>query len=236
MALTPQNNDAFLREVDDELRREKVSDIGRRYGLWIIGAVIAALVAFGAWTFWQHRQTQQAGEQGEQLATALDDIAAGRAAQADAAVAKLTTSDRDAVRATALLTQADMLLSRKDLKGAAAAFAKVAADESLAQPFRDLALIRQTSVEYDSLQPQQVIDRLRGLADKGSPWLGSAGEMVAVAYIRQNKLPEAGRLYGLIAQTEGVPQSLRGRAVQMAGSLGVDAVDQSGPANQTAAQ
>ncbi|MBD8677628.1 tetratricopeptide repeat protein [Sphingomonas sp. CFBP 13720] len=236
MALTPQNNDAFLREVDDELRREKVSDIGRRYGLWIIGAVIAALVAFGAWTFWQHRQTQQAGEQGEQLATALDDIAAGRAAQADAAVAKLTTSDRDAVRATALLTQADMLLSRKDLKGAAAAFAKVAADESLAQPFRDLALVRQTSVEYDSLQPQQVIDRLRGLADKGSPWLGSAGEMVAVAYIRQNKLPEAGRLYGLIAQTEGVPQSLRGRAVQMAGSLGVDAVDQSGPANQTAAQ
>jgi hypothetical protein len=236
LALTPQNNDAFLREVDDELRREKVSDIGRRYGLWIIGAVIAALVAFGAWTFWQHRQTQQAGEQGEQLATALDDIAAGRAAQADAAVAKLTTSDRDAVRATALLTQADMLLSRKDLKGAAAAFAKVAADESLAQPFRDLALVRQTSVEYDSLQPQQVIDRLRGLADKGSPWLGSAGEMVAVAYIRQNKLPEAGRLYGLIAQTEGVPQSLRGRAVQMAGSLGVDAVDQSGPANQTAAQ
>ncbi len=236
MALTPQNNDAFLREVDDELRREKVSDIGRRYGLWIIGAVIAALVAFGAWTFWQHRQAQQAGEQGEQLATALDDIAAGRAAQADAAVAKLTTSDLDAVRATALLTQADMLLSRKDLKGAAAAFAKVAADESLAQPFRDLALVRQTSVEYDSLQPQQVIDRLRGLADKGSPWLGSAGEMVAVAYIRQNKLPEAGRLYGLIAQTESVPQSLRGRAVQMAGSLGVDAVDQSGPTNQTAAQ
>ncbi|MGN7158604.1 tetratricopeptide repeat protein [Sphingomonas sp. SAFR-052] len=234
MALTPQNNDAFIREVDDEMRREQMSAIGRRYGLWIIGAVLLALAAFGGWTWWQHHQTSLAAEQGEQLATALDEIAQGRVAQGTAEVAKLTTSDRDAVRATALLTQADLLLSKNDQKGAAAAFGKVAADESLAQPFRDMALVRQTAVEYDSLQPQQVIDRLRGLADKGSPWLGSAGEMVAVAYLRQNKLQQAGQTFALIAQTDGVPQSLRARAVQMAGSLGVDAVD--APANQTAAQ
>lgn len=234
MALTPQNNDAFIREVDDEMRREQMSAIGRRYGLWIIAAVLLALAAFGGWTWWQHHQTSLAAEQGEQLATALDEIAQGRVAQGTADVAKLTTSDRDAVRATALLTQADLLLSKNDLKGAAAAFGKVAADESLAQPFRDMALVRQTAVEYDSLQPQQVIDRLRGLADKGSPWLGSAGEMVAVAYLRQNKLQQAGQTFALIAQTDGVPQSLRARAVQMAGSLGVDAVD--APANQTTAQ
>lgn len=234
MALTPQNNDAFIREVDDEMRREQMSAIGRRYGLWIIGAVLLALAAFGGWTWWQHHQTSLAAEQGEKLATALDEIAQGRVAQGTAEVARLTTSDRDAVRATALLTQADLLLSKNDLKGAAAAFGKVAADESLAQPFRDMALVRQTAVEYDSLQPQQVIDRLRGLADKGSPWLGSAGEMVAVAYLRQNKLQQAGQTFALIAQTDGVPQSVRARAVQMAGSLGVDAVDAS--ANQTAAQ
>ena len=234
MALTPQNNDAFIREVDDEMRREQMSAIGRRYGLWIIGAVLLALAAFGGWTWWQHHQASLAAEQGEKLATALDEIAQGRVAQGTAEVAKLTTSDRDAVRATVLLTQADLLLSKNDLKGAAAAFGKVAADDSLAQPFRDMALVRQTAVEYDSLQPQQVIDRLRGLADKGSPWLGSAGEMVAVAYLRQNKLQQAGQTFALIAQTDGVPQSVRGRAVQMAGSLGVDAVDAAG--NQTAAQ
>ena len=147
MALTPQNNDAFIREVDDELRREQMSHIGRRYGLWIIGAVLLALAAFGGWTWWQHHQSTVAGEQGEKLAVALDDVAAGRSAQASAAVQALTTSDRDAVRATALLTQADLLLAKKDQKGAAAAFGKVAADESLAQPFRDLALVRQTAVE-----------------------------------------------------------------------------------------
>ncbi|KQN40530.1 hypothetical protein ASG37_01690 [Sphingomonas sp. Leaf407] len=223
MALTPQNNDAFIREVDDELRREQMSHIGRRYGLWIIGAVLLALVAFGGWTWWQHHRNTVAGEQGEKLAVALDDVAAGRSAQATAAVQALTTSDRDAVRATALLTQADLLLGKDDRKGAAAAFAKVAADDSLAQPFRDLALVRQTAVEYDGLAPQAVIDRLRGLADKDSPWLGSAGEMVAIAYLRLDKPQQAGQTYRLIAQTESVPETIRARAVQMAGSLGVDA-------------
>lgn len=223
MALTPQNNEAFIREVDEELRREQMSNIGRRYGLVIIAVVLLALAAFGGWTWWKHRQNSIAGEQGQQLATALDDIQQGRSAQGGAIVAKLTTSDKDAVRATALLTQADLLLSKNDVKGAAAAFGKVAADETLAQPFRDLALVRQTAVEYDTLQPQQVIDRLRGLADKGSPWLGSAGEMVAIAYLRQNKLQQAGQTFALIAQTDGVPESVRARAVQMAGSLGVDA-------------
>lgn len=232
MALTPQNNEAFIREVDEELRREQMSNIGKRYGLLIIGVVLLALVAFGGWTWWQHRQNALAGEQGEQLATALDDIQQGRVAQANAIVGRLTTSDKDAVRATALLTQADMLLAKNDPKGAAAAFAKVAADETLAQPFRDMALVRETAVEYDSLQPQQVIDRLRGLADKNSPWLGSAGEMVAIAYLRQNKLQQAGQTFALIAQTDGVPESLRARAVQMAGSLGVDAA----PAAPAAAQ
>jgi len=223
LALTPQNNEAFIREVDEELRREQMSNIGKRYGLWIIVAVLVALAAFGGWTWWNHHQNTLAGQQGEQLATALDDIQSGRVAQATELVGKLTSSDKDAVRATALLTQADMLLTKNDTKGAAAAFGKVAADETLAQPFRDMALVRQTAVEYDSLQPQQVIDRLRGLADKGSPWLGSAGEMVAIAYLRQNKLQQAGQTFALIAQTDGVPESVRARAVQMAGSLGVDA-------------
>src|SRR3546814_7858012 len=81
----------------------------------------------------------------------------------------------------ARFTEADILLQKNDLKGAAAKFASIAQDQSLAESFRDLALIRQTAAEYDSLKPDVVISRLRGLAVKGGPWFGSAGEMVALA-------------------------------------------------------
>src|SRR3546814_9807998 len=78
------------------------------------------------------------------------------------------------------------------LKGAAAKFASIAQDQSLAESFRDLALIRQTAAEYDSLKPDVVISRLRGLAVKGGPWFGSAGAMVALAYLRQGRRDLAG--------------------------------------------
>ena len=146
---------------------------------------------------------------------------------AQAKLAPLAQSNVDAYRALASFTQADILLQRNDLKGAAARFAAIANDASLAQPFRDLALVRQTMAEYDTLKPEAVISRLGSMAVPGNAWFGSAGEMVAVAYLRQNKRAQAGRLFGQIASDKDVPDTLRQRAVQMAGVLGVDAVGQS---------
>jgi hypothetical protein len=47
--------------------------------------------------------------------------------------------------------------------------------------------------------------------------------MTALAMIKQGRKQEAGQLYAAIAKDTGVPQSIRSRAIQLAGSLGVDA-------------
>ncbi len=155
-------------------------------------------------------------------------IEANNAAAAAKPLAELAKSNRDGYRALALFTQADVLLQKDDLKGAAAKLGAIAADTSLAKPFRDLALVRQTSAEFDTLKPQVVVERLRPLAVPGGPWLGSAGEMVAISYLRMNQRQQAGTLFGQIARDTGVPETIRQRAVQMAGVLGVDAVASAG--------
>lgn len=226
LALTPQNNDVFLREVDEELRRDEMRGFAMRWGKWIVALVLVGLLAFAGWLYWQHRQTQEVGAQGETFTKALESLGANKADAAKAPLETLAASDIEGYRAMARFTQADVLLQKDDLKGAAAKFAEIAADETLAKPYRDLALIRQTSAEYDSLQPAQVVDRLRGLATKDSPWFGSAGELVAIAYTRMGRNAEAGKLFGEIAATESVPETIRQRAVQLAGVLGVDAVAQ----------
>ena len=74
------------------------------------------------------------------------------------------------------------------------------------------------------------------LVRAGDPWLGSAGEMMAVAQLRLGQRAAAGQTFGRIARDENAPASLRQRAVQMAGVLGVDAVPAAtangSPANQ----
>lgn len=220
MALTPANNEAFLREVDDELRRDRATEVWKRWGVWIAAAVVAVLAGFGGWLYWQHRQAEAAGRQGEQLQAAYDALAAGNPQAAQAPLATLGKTGNDGYRALALFTQADILLGKNDLKGAAARFAAVAGDGSLAQPFRDLALVRQTSAEFDAVKPQVVIDRLRPLAVPGGAWLGSAGELVGAAYLKLGRRPEAAQMFGRIAADKTVPESIRQRAVQLAGATG----------------
>jgi len=98
----------------------------------------------------------------------------------------------------------------------------LAADSGLPEPYRDAALIRQTALEFDKLQPQEVISRLGPLAKAGEPWFGSAGEMTALALAKQGKRTEAGQLFAAIAKDTTVPSSLRNRAAQLAASFGVD--------------
>jgi hypothetical protein len=223
LAVSPNTNEEFLREVDDELRREQALTIWKRYGRWIIVGIVGALALFAGYLWWQNEQQAKLGVEGEQLSTALDDLSAGRGDAVKPQLATLARSKSPGISAAARLTQANMMLEKGDAKGASAAYGAIAADASLDQPYRDLALIRQTAAEFDTMTPDAVIARLKPLAAQGNPWFGSAGEMVGISYMKLGKNDLAGAMFGAIAKDEAVPESIRSRVVQLAGILGVDA-------------
>lgn len=236
MALRPVDNESFYREVDEELRRDQLKTYWERFGKLVIAGVLLVIAAIGGFIWWQNQKQVKAGERSEQLVAAFDDIAARRKAAAASKLDALAKSGSDGHRAAALLTKADLAVEARDLKGAAAIFKQIADDTDLAQPYRDLALVRMTAVEFDTLPPQAVVDRLKGLAVAGKPWFGSAGEMVAISYIRLNKPQQAAALFAGMAKDKNLPDTLRSRATQMAGSLGVDAVQEAADPTQEGTQ
>ena len=66
---------------------------------------------------------------------------------------------------------------------------------------------------------------MKPLAEPGKPWFGSAGELLGLAYIKQGNNTLAGPLFAAISRDKTAPESLRRRTRQMAGLLGVDAID-----------
>lgn len=226
MAVTPKTDEAFLREVDEELRRDQIVGVWTTHGRLILGLVGGGLLIFAAILGWRHWSTVKAENEAVKLQTAFDSVAANKPAEAAPALAELEASGVPGYAAAARMTEANQLYASGKTKEAAAKFAAIAGDTSMAQPVRDYALIRQTNIDFDTLAPQAIIDRLKPLATKDSAWLGSAGEMVAMAYLKLNKPTEARAMFKAIAETETVPESIRTRAVQ-----GVDAVDV-GPADQ----
>lgn len=224
MALTPQNSEAFLREVDEAVRQDQLLTFWERYGRWVLGAVVVGLALFGAWLYWQHYSKQQSDAVSEDYAKLLDSAAGGGTPDAKA-LDTLADASQPGFAAAAQLVKAGVAARKGDGKTAIAAYKAMAADTKLDQPYRDLALVRQTALEFDSMAPQQIVDRLKPLAVEGAPWFGSAGEMVAIAYMKMRKPDLAGPIFAAMAKDENVPASIRSRARQMAGLLGVDAVE-----------
>lgn len=224
MALAPQNSDAFLREVDEELRRDQIFGFWRRYGRVVAAVIGLGLAAFGGYLYWQQHQAQQAGLEGERLTRAIEQLSANRDAAARPDLDALAKSDRDGYRAAAQIALAAVAVQNGNIKDSAQRFAAVAADTKAAQPLRDLALIRQTTVEFDQIAPDTVVSRLKGLAVKGNPWFGSAGELVGAAHLKAGRPKEAAALFSAMATDPGVPESIRSRSVQIASVLGVDAL------------
>lgn len=215
--------DVFLREVDDALREDQLKTVFTRYGVPIGAALAIGLTALAGYLWWDNSSRQGAAEQSEKAIIALDKLEAGNAQGALADLEPLTKEGSDGSRAAAAMTRAAILVQQGKLDDGAKAFAAIAADENVPQAYRDLAAIRDLSIRFDALPPQQVIDRLKPLAVPGNAWFGSAGELVGMAYLKQGKPELAGPLFAAIGKNTEVPNSLRSRMRQVAGQLGYDA-------------
>ena len=223
LALPTDPAESFVREVDENLRRDQARDFLKKNGPWIIGAILLFLAGVAGWLYWQDRQQKQAEAETERLNTVMGQVGAGQVATAEAQLGTLEKSSAEGVRASARLTSAAIALEKSNRKAAMDEYRAVMDDKGLAQAYRDLATVRLTALEFDQLKPEDVIARLKPLAEAGNPWFGSAGEMTAMAMLKMGRKAEAGRLFAAMAADDNVPDSIRSRAVQIAGSLGIDA-------------
>jgi hypothetical protein len=226
LALAPgETNETFIREVDENLRRDQAENFFRRYGAVLIAAVLLLLAAVGGYLWWNSRQQAETAAQSEQLAAVIQDVTSGNTRNADQRLAGIAAGGGD-YGALAQMTAGALALQNGDRGKALAAYKSIADDKDQPEAVRAAAVLRQTALEFDSMQPDAVIARLQSYTQPGNPWFGSAAEMTAMAMLKQNRRTEAGRLFGQIAADKSLPGSLRSRAVQIAGTLGVDATAQ----------
>lgn len=223
MVLTPDTpNESFLREVDENLRRDQARDLAKKYGGWLIAAVVLFLAGVAGWLYWQQYQQKQSEAQSEQLMKIYTQIGAGQAKAAQPSLQGLEDAHNSVVRTLAHLTEAAIALDDNDRATALAKFNAVANDSHAPQPYRDLALIRVIGLQFDQMKPDDVISKLQPLTKPGEPWFATAGELTAMAYLKQGNKNAAGKLFAAIAADNSAPPTVRSRSAQIAGTLGAD--------------
>ncbi len=221
----PSHEDEILiREIDEAVRQDDALNFAKKYGAAVLGVVTLGLAGLGGYLWWDSTREAKLEGQSETIIGALDLAGANDFKSAGEKVDPLLADGSPAARTAARFIQASAALEAGNDAKAIEIFSGIASDPDAPQALRDLALVREVAVAFDSRKPADVIARLKPLAVPGHPLFGSAGELTAMAHLEAGNRREAGAMFAAIAKDEALPETLRSRARQMAGLLGVDAI------------
>lgn len=207
----------ILREVDEELRREKFETLWRRYGAYAFGLAAVIVLAVAANVIWQHFSDNRRADRARQYEAALQLVARGDSA-ASAALQDLAGGG-DGYAALARLHEAALKARAGDAAGAVAIYEQVAADGAVDEHLRQLAVILLALHTVDSAPPEQLTQRLQPLTDPSSPWRYSALELTALLALRAGDTAQAQQILTGLADDLNTPRALRQRATELLAAL-----------------
>jgi hypothetical protein len=207
------NNETFIDEVTEEVRRDKLFKVFRKYG-WIAIVLVLGLVGTSAWNEWQKSQGEARAEAfGDAVSAALDlpDPAARRIALA------AVPADGSEVGVLQLL-----LASDPDENSAAtlAALDSVIGDAAQPALYRDLATLRRVTLAGDTMPLADRRTALEAIAVAGRPFRVLAQEQLAYLLIEDGQADAAIAALQALVQDQEASPALRGRAGQVIVALG----------------
>ncbi|WP_323784717.1 hypothetical protein [Thalassovita sp.] len=210
------DSDSFIEEVTEEVRRDRLFAMIRRYG-WIAVLAVLTLVGGAAWNEWRKAQDVAAAQTlGDGIVAALEADAAQDRADALARV----TSETEQGDLVVSLLRAAQLEEAGDTDGALQLLDTLAADGDAPAIYRQIAGFKSLLLQADTLPADQRRLRLDGLIQTGSTLRLLAEEQLALIDISEDK-PQAAieRLQRIIADAEATT-GLRRRASQLIVALG----------------
>jgi hypothetical protein len=212
--------DSLLREIDEDLRRERYALLWKRYG-WLVITVLVALVlgvaGYEAWRAYERRIHAQSSEQFAAAATLADPAAAA------GAFGKLADEAPRGYEILARLRQAAMHVEKGDYPAAVSVYDKLAGetDDPL---YSDLAVILKVMAEMRIAEAPadaaRLAEQLAPLTAPDRPWQYSAKELSAHLALRSGETEKARELLTGLSDDAQAPEGIRTRAQEMLLEIG----------------
>jgi len=207
------NPESFIEEVTEEVRRDRLFALFRKYG-WIGVLGVGLIVGGAAVTEWRKASNRAAAQAfGDAVMVALEqDTAPARRA----ALAAVPASGGRAAILNLMLASDPT----DDRAGTLAALDQVAADATLPASYRDLAVLRRVVVAGAEMALADRRAALDPIAAPGRPFRPLALEQLAYLLVEAGDTAGAIAALQALSQDQEAPSGLRQRATQMIVALG----------------
>lgn len=202
----------IFQEIDNELRRDRLSRFWDQNGLVIIVASVALVLVVAVsviFSSWRASQNEASSERYEQLLERLDD------ASIDEKVSALEAFIREEDRGYKVLSQmrlAALMAESGDYETAARMFEEVAANGQLPLAVRDYATLQAGAALVSVVAPADIEVRLSKILQNQHGMRGQAREILALSYLLADQPLQARDLLLVHLDTTAVSQAMKLRA------------------------
>jgi len=212
----------IFREIDEELRQEKLERLWKAYGTYIIAGAVGIVLAVAGFRGWQEYRSKQLEAESAQYMAAVNLVAEGKSQDAAALFAALADKSGDAYGGLARFHQAALKAKAGDRAGAIASYDALARDEGLSRPLRDAAVTLSVmhAMDQPDVDARTLAERLEPLVAGGGAWRNVAGELSALLALKAGDSSKAKERFKAIADDADAPANIRARAAEMLAVLG----------------
>ena len=201
----------IFREVDEEVRRERLKQLWDKYGTLIIAAAFLIIIGIGGWRAYQWWEAKKAAEAGAIFEAAVTLANEGKHEDAEASFGRIATEGSGGYRTLARLRQAAEL-ARHDQAGAVKTYDALASDTGISVVLQDLARVRAAMLLIDTASLDEMRARLEPAAAPGRAFRHTARELMAFAAWRAGNMAETQRWFEAIVADPESPPGTRTRA------------------------
>jgi hypothetical protein len=207
-----QQDDGFLRELEEEIRRERLEKIWQQYGTYILAA--AALIVFGVlgYKYWENSRIAASQKTGQRYEQALALAAEGKEGSAAAEFETLAKEGTGGYPALAQLQLAGAFLKEDKKSEALAAYEALSKDSKADEFLRSFAALQAAGLRLGKADFTEMQNRLNPLMGDEGPWRYSARELMGLAAFKAGKANEARMLLTPLLVDQNTPKSINDRA------------------------
>jgi hypothetical protein len=224
--------DMLAREIDEELRRERLLKLWDKYGTYILAIALAVVVGVGGYKFYESRRAQANQEASTRYIIGLRDFAMNKPGEAQKALENLAVNAPAGYAALSRLRLAGYDQETGNLAEAATAYEDIAKDGSVDPILADYARLQIAMLKLDSTDFTDLKNRLTPLAAEKNPWRFSARELLGLAAYKAGLSAEARNHFQRLITDRTAPPGIAERARTMLAVMAQSDAAAPGPATE----
>ena len=212
--------EAFIKEVNEDLKNESMKKLWDKYGLYIIILVAAALTAAVSFETMKAWHTKKIQKWSDSYAYALSLQNQGKYDDSIQTFDYIAGQDYGIFSDLAQMQKANILLDQNKTDEALKLMAEIAADKSFNSQLRDTVALKLASYKLENAPIDEIRQLIGGIAqDAENSWQPSANEMLALAYLRDGEIAQAREIYDQLLQSDKTSEVMKVRIKDILSAL-----------------